>query len=476
MGMKKSKPKEFATTPFGSEVIRKPKGSRTNPDFGPLIESLLDASVSTRNHDLTDQILGEFSNYSSSAEYHQKRIRQILSKLTVLETNNLIYKFFSKHYDHHMTDHRVAIQSLIKQVTMADVIGLNINVFGRRNLEMSCGTGTIIRLINDSLPFDRLPIFFVANEPSPDMKNIAIKKLSDINVDFSSFKIGNLNFERNSFDTVILSQTLHLLVDEVIISQERQSGYMFVGGQNRHIRAKYNAIMQAYDLIKPGGTFVLIDEWPHLLSDGGPLGPGFAFLFNENVRFIEQKDLKEKILDRLPNSRFVAELSAPIDNLHTMYLNVYQKEPSQEEISIGDAEIKLIEIFKNLDKRFVDSTKPPPRKKPVVNFLKVKKNETFTYVSELPSGSECFNCIIITNAFDNLQFEQKLELISKSSTALKTGGSLFLVTELGSKTQNSEADFEKIMDNFSDHLVRISSIRIPSAVSGLYGLHYRKVF
>ncbi len=457
-------------------------------------------AITTSEVQACSEIAEVVSEYERNRETHEGKIRTLLDHLSAPEINNLRYKLFAPHYDGHMGAHEMAIQLLLSQVPPIERLAFprtNEKLIHDRVLEMSCGTGTVINLLAKSLPQERAAkMRITANDISDDMKLIARQKLASrlCQVDFTGQDISNLKLGQ-TFGTVILSQTLHLITDPAVVRQERQNNYMHVES-DRHIDAKFKAIHRAWTRhLDLGGTMIIIDEWPALLSDrGGPLGAGFAYLFNDSLREIEYEDFRHSIMGELPGSRFVAQLKVPIDAKHAMHLVLYQRMPCRRTKRMLPETIenqalrnqmarRVVASFKSIDRRFIESFRVP-NGKPWVSFRHMKPEGMFiSKDGNIPDLREEFNCIVLDRVFHNMSRMERHRMLKQAIKALRVGGSLMIVGEWPSSPESPHPIRKsqlrsKYMKRYAKNLVYGGALRIPihpDFDSGMFGYQYWRV-
>ncbi|MFN7990570.1 MAG: class I SAM-dependent methyltransferase [Candidatus Micrarchaeia archaeon] len=421
---------------------------------------------------------------------HRGRVRELLAMMDPSAINNLRYKVFAPHYDGHMASHERAIGFLLDQL-----VSLEGSVFGEGRLisddllEMSCGTGAVIGQLCRAVGGNRAAgLRIIANDISEDMKQIALEKTRDLPADvtFTSQDVSYLSFPAESLGTIILSQTLHLILDESAARAERE-GTSLHGGADKHFVVKYWAISRAWNAIRDGGTFILIDEWPALFSErGGPLGPGFAYLFNEGLKPIEMAKFQNSIMKNMAGAKPVADLVVPIDSKHSMHLLAYQKtrkrtssrplpELNDERASASG---KVLEAFQAVDPTVIES-----RCETDPNHLPISENIHFVRFPDEPPGDEGrYNCVVVDRCLHKTDPYDRLRLIDKSIRSLKKGGSLIIVDEWdppdGSPFKLRLSDIDSsCMVFFSDSLTYVGSLRLPIVPvheSRMHGLQYRK--
>ncbi len=427
-------------------------------------------------------------------------------------------------YDPHMYDtgHDTSIEGLMRNILQLDTLGVNGEsspIVGNRILEMSGGTGTVIdilyrgvlqknirtkmakqadeqiksgqsgeiasdvaeRLCREALE-EAKELDVTLNDVSEDMKQIAMAKLKEkCKVTYTGQDLRNLDFQRWSFETVILSQTLHLVTNPSLLALERDPGWP--QGKTDHMEAKLDVIKKGFNALVPGGHFILIDEWPAVLSDNPakPLDVLISFLFKETFRPVADRAIMCNALhDEIPAAKFVAELKIPIDKHHSMYAIVYEKGSFDRETRAlplsdfkGDtfpnndtalppeveerheAESRIVGAFKDLDAEFIRSYQrmnggqywenfepldlqkdhhlrlavmrekadrtPEEQLEDIMAQLKAERGK--------PEAEKRFNSITISQALHWLEPERRKELIEYAIDALRLGGALVIVDE-----------------------------------------------
>jgi ubiquinone/menaquinone biosynthesis C-methylase UbiE len=253
--------------------------------------------------------------------------------------DELLFKAWSAKYDPFMmqTGHDRAVGSLLSQLVEAN------RIFAARDLpqllhndllEASAGTGTVIRLLHEALGNESVRMRFTHNERSGHMQSIAehgalaqIKKQCS----FTNFDIRDLGsgFSADSFGTVLLSQTLHLIVSRKQLEREKDASYPFSDDDTmQHPAEKRKAMEALFRLVRPNGTFVVIDEWPPQFSGEAstPFDAAIDRLFMNVFRPLFGKERLYDIMGAMPGARLVADLKANIDQKHSMSMLVYRKE------------------------------------------------------------------------------------------------------------------------------------------------------
>jgi SAM-dependent methyltransferase len=364
-------------------------------------------------------------------------------------------------------------------------------------LDLSCGTGTIIRILEDILSLRRArELRITANDLSDDMKEIAREKLRGFpgRVEFTGQDLTKLEMGRE-FGTIFLSQTLHLITDEDVVRQERQANYLHVDS-DRHFEAKMGALLRAWGHLRVGGTMVVVDEWPALLSDrGGPLGAGFAYLFNDSLREISYMDFSFALMSQLPGSSLVAHLKAPIDSKHGMYVMVYRKRkwdrenpmvlPENDEFDAlrKNALRRNLVIFRAINNRFIDGFEVPDGD-PWVRFRNMNPKKTFTMrEGQIPQGDRKYSCVVIDRMLQQLPGSRRHEILRAAINSLKVGGSLLILDEWPSGLMHGHPiriqDLRTMyMKRYAKNLVYGGAVRVPihdHYDSGIFGFQFWKV-
>lgn len=445
-----------------------------------------------------EKLESEIMEFDSRSELHKRLVRSLLSELSPTEINSLRYRLFAPHYDQHMLEHEKAMRFLIRQLMGIESALGGGPLLKDRMLEASCGTGTVIQLLCQEYGWERAAGFDItANDISEEMKEIAKRKLAGYpaSVEFTSENLNSLEFPRESFGTLILSQTLHLITDEDVLAQERARNYMHISGK-RHLGAKTKVLQGALNLIEPGGTIIIIDEWPALLTDkAGPLGAGFAYLFNDGLRPIDDKALRYAVMGRMPRVRFVADTNVPIDADHTMHLMVFRKEgwSGNQELQIPvhahvnermEAARKVLGALCAMDPQFLESNRPQNGEEPWINYIPLAWGDMlFIDESNIGSIGTGHGCIVLDRCLHEIDRDARRDLLEKAAGSIAVGGSLIIAAEweypAGSTSPIKRGSFNHLMDELSKNLIFQGEVRLPISEghpAGMYGLHYRRVF
>lgn len=305
------------------------------------------------------------TSIAADDEAHEKEMRKKLDALyegySNEDLNRALFANWPKlrpTYDQHMeeTGHTPALRKLIGWLINLDKIGhwKNERLLGERIMELSCGTGTVLDLILDSDHKRRG--FFVGNDISPEMLEIAVKKLGEklaetskegvtfvrmaeneegvgmlvpesrelkvlfTNNPISALKVPEDAHTEDLYDTVILSQTIHLLTDA----------------------QKEEAIDRAIALLKEGGTFIVMEEFPGMLSNTTRRPSGFDYIAHYLFRRVfhpihEKHHLRGVLVGGQKDFSFEMELKECIvpkkkekkkkksTSKHSMYCFVFRK-------------------------------------------------------------------------------------------------------------------------------------------------------
>jgi len=270
----------------------------------------------------------------------------------------------SNRYDIHMKDtgHDDAAANVIRQAFALDRNRVNDGkppVFSGNILEMSCGTGTTIKMVYENVPEEaRAGIRFTANDLSPDMQDIAKGKLSTVagaNVDYIRQDLRDLNLPPGTVHAAMFCQTLHLLTQPELLIEEGRAE--FTRGSSEHREVKIEVIKKAFAALEDRGWFMLIDEWSPTITRANLDRPltrqelKTEMLFLRTFRpILDRGTIWNHIMRKVPGARFVAELKAPIDKHHSMYLFLYQKQTESNEKEIGNIAKNRRELLRTIEK------------------------------------------------------------------------------------------------------------------------------
>ena len=101
-------------------------------------------------------------------------------------------------------------------------------------------------------------------------------------------------------------------------------------------------------------------------------------------------------------------------------------------------------------------------------------------LERIGSGHEC---LILDRCLHEIERDSRKAILRKAANAVGIGGSLIITAEWeapeGSNNPIKRGTFNHIMDELSRNLIFQGEVRLPIAdgyLSGMYGLHYRRVF
>ncbi|MBU0532053.1 class I SAM-dependent methyltransferase [Candidatus Micrarchaeota archaeon] len=428
-----------------------------------------------------------------------------------------LFETWAESYDDHMrtTGHEKAVDNLIKQLVELRRLGFGSDtkpILGDSIREESGGTGTVIKLLCDNMdPEEIAKIRITLNDLSPRMKGIARRKLEGLcDVEYTSYDLREAAVIE-PVDTSILSQTLHLIADPELIKLEKDPDGVMENPEHEQIKAE--VIERIFRDLAWNGYFVLIDEWPAKLSEQhtSPMAMIISRMFREIFRPIgnDRNPLRDKIIKRIPEARFVAELKARIDAKHSMYLLIYRKDPDKAErrgrklpstrgeiveddsVSVNAANRaramavrKIIEAFERVDESFRNGYVP-------VN------GERQNWVNLIPFGEDIvinpsrkrlhqkkYGTIILAQKLHTMKEERRRKMINQALKHLKRGGSLLVIDEWDPP---ANASWPSRKRHFSDLLIgphkpktlifegALRQTIVDGFDSGMYGYLYRKV-
>ncbi|MCX6773725.1 MAG: class I SAM-dependent methyltransferase [Candidatus Micrarchaeota archaeon] len=389
--------------------------------------------------------------------------RQLL-KIAILDKNNaidglsdndilgmpdedLLFKVWPMaSYDRHMesTGHDRAVESLLNQlVSINRVFSANMlqPILGKNVLEASAGTGKVIRLLYDALcSEEKRDVRFTHNEKSAKMRNIAKETLADIitHCRFASSdlrKIGK-RLQKSSFDTVLLSQTLHLIDDSDELKREKGPNYQFGGDPDRmqHGWEKHKVMQSLFDLVKPGGTFIIIDEWPPQFSGtpSSPLDSAIDSLFMNIFRPFLGKEKIYSMMNSVPGALLVADLRSTIDHRHSMSMLVYQKAEDP-----GAPERYLLNVQANVEAGIYAFRASEPFVAKAMNerfgakmLFPMGENEPIRMNPDsfrLPSGEH--GCILVHDLPHSMSEEMRNRIYARALKHIRHGGSIIIAED-----------------------------------------------
>ncbi|HSB47297.1 MAG TPA: class I SAM-dependent methyltransferase [Candidatus Bilamarchaeum sp.] len=233
-------------------------------------------------------------------------------------------------YNAHMQEHVDAIDTLFEGA-MKEV---NTRFRGNRKLrilDVSCGTGEVLKKFLDRLPdrvLSRLKI--VANDASPAALDVCretlrpyegrVKKITYTNMDISEGRLPD-----GKFHVVLESQSLEFISDDRIIKAKRLGQTIRQDEDEYDKNSKRVAVAALFDKLVPErGLLLIVQEDPMMLSKPGrtPDGVITRMLFDEIFRPIRKEELINDILKAIPGAKFVCDQQVQIDRSHDMYIAV----------------------------------------------------------------------------------------------------------------------------------------------------------
>ncbi|MBD3210224.1 methyltransferase domain-containing protein [Candidatus Micrarchaeota archaeon] len=436
-----------------------------------------------------------------------------------------LFETWAPTYDQHMADtgHDAAVNALMKQAIELRRMGLgnaSNPIIGKNILEMSGGTGTVIKLLCDNLTLLDEPLIRVTlNDLSPAMADIAKRKLACFS---HRCKLGGeqqdlrkARFGLGAYDTAILSQTLHLITDPELLHAEGDPDAVAESPDHRHIKRK--VIEKAFEALTLDGHFIMIDEWPAKLSDqpDRPMERIIHRMFHETFRpIVDRSIFRDNVMQNVKGARFVAELKARIDGKHSMYMIIYRKDRDKlynterplpydskeaRERGIGwgkvekarkDAMDTIVKCCTGIDRHFIQTYRP-------VNGERAKWTDfipfSLPWESPLsvnnPSNLQMsreksqFDTIVISERLHQMAERPRRDMIGKVLKSLKIGGAILIVDEwpppAGSLGPIRKRDIRNVlMEQFQKRVIFEGSMRqtiMHGYSSGYYGYLFRKI-
>jgi SAM-dependent methyltransferase len=426
-----------------------------------------------------------------------------------------LFESWAETYDPHMAEtmHDRALETLLKQsieLRSLNFGGGDMPIMGTDILEMSGGTGTVIKLLCDNMTADEIAkLNITINDLSPAMKSIAWNKLHDrCNLRFASHDLRDHEFEPDSYDAAILSQTLHLITDPELIRREKGPDPVVESPDHRKIKTE--VIRKAFRALRWDGFFAMIDEWPAKLSDNprDPMEMILSRLFKETFKPIsERTTFRTKVMDNIQDARFVAELKARIDSKHSMYMLLYRKDidrresdrkqlPATEEAaekegldlheldrSRAEATFRIINAFVAIDKHFIETYTPVNGERDDwTNFIPLVGNSVVNPSLE-DLQSEKFDAIVISSQLHAESEVGRRTLLDYAVQALNKGGALMMIDEWDPPKHQphpiSMHNFRNsLMERYQNDVIYEASLRqriMPGYDSGMHGFLFRKI-
>ncbi|MFH1785930.1 MAG: class I SAM-dependent methyltransferase [Candidatus Micrarchaeota archaeon] len=395
------------------------------------------------------------------AESGMAQVARSYSKTSMAD---LFDEWAGKNYDGHMKEHDEAIRRLLKLLVAVHASRMDTsktNIFTGRTLEMSCGTGTVIESIVTGLgevdPEAIARLRIIANDISTGMQAEAKRKLAELGIDveYTQQDFRELRLDAQ-IHMAILSQTLHLIADPVMLLRENEYG----DPPSDHRRIKTRVIQEIFKKLEEHGYFVLIDEWPAKLSrkrGQNALDPAIEVQFDENFRPVESKsDLRDRIMSNVTGARFVAEFKLRIDAYHSMSLMVYEKDPAklkQRQMELPSTETeaarapvrlarvqiarrlaleKILATYKMVDEVFVDCYTPINGEAAVWKSVrKINGGEIFdtrTDGIQIDPANK-YDTVIVACVLHNMEPAERETFVRNAIESLKPGGAIVFVDE-----------------------------------------------
>lgn len=393
-------------------------------------------------------------------------------------------------YDKHMfnTGHDSAVEYIIRQA--AELHRMNFGnytppvhsrskasrIFGPSVLEMSCGTGTVIKLLCENLPQeDSRNLRVIANDISVDYPKRAEEKLAQLKENhlLGSYVLTSEDIRSQSlhaiapkrFNTAILSQTLHLITDPERLPWEVNPENVLE--QPEHLTIKAKVIKDVFERMAYGDHLLIIDEWPALLTSN-PISPVERLvdrLFHRTFRPVRERSTMILMMQGVADACFVAELKARIDDRHSMYGLIYRKDhnrakvefdgefgkpiPGEEELQKDGALHKLVQSCRKtairrayeaataIDTHFREKHLPiNGESKFWKAFTELSTGEILWYnpdtraeVESHKKLKEKWDTIVISQMLHQIDDVERDDLIERCRSALKTGGALVFIDE-----------------------------------------------
>ncbi|MBU0531864.1 class I SAM-dependent methyltransferase [Candidatus Micrarchaeota archaeon] len=350
-----------------------------------------------------------------------------------------LFKIWADDYDPHMQDHVNAICSLLLKVISLQK--RNERIFKGKILEETVGTAAILDLISRLVGAKTArKLEYVANDLTPEMHDKAREKLAALpynrrpaSVEYTYEDIRRFTFEPETFDTAILSQTLHLITD-------------FAGEGNvygdKHTQIKAEVLQKTFQMLKKGGHFLLFDEWPAILTrrEGMEL---IDELFGRTFEPIPDRDIFRRMMQGIRGARVVAELKARIDADHNMYMYIYRKDSDKlnhrgryyldtvgRQKSRKKAALEVIKRFVETDDIFVESFAREKQE----GYVDFKPLRQMSYMSiDDPNfkftKSEKYDAIVIRRVLHDMRDDIRQRMIRSAIESLRMGGVLLFVDE-----------------------------------------------
>ncbi len=444
-----------------------------------------------------------------------------------VEAGRLLFKYWPRggDYDEHMnrTGHDKGVETLISALVELDRLGFGSapgSIIGDRLIEMSCGTGTVIKLLREKFsPEEAARLNVVCNERSSAMLEMARGKLGEERTEYTNYDAKNLSehireagphsmdngdngLEAGSFSSAILSQTLHLLMDPKMVRYEMYEPDLL----SQHIETKEEVMKNAFKLLREGGHFILIDEWPAVFTSKTPANVREAIverLFQETFKPIWSSKVASFLEWELQRT-FVGKFAAPIDGKHSMYVLLYKNERTDEkDTGVTDqgqkdrAAGRLIEAFKRTDLKIVHGWGPQVREgMPDYSNIFIPFGEGKILESRgpdpMPEGGQ-YDSIVLVGKMREVGLDNWSSFLKKTVKMVKLDGTVLVIepideldrlfereyTNYEGDPRFHKEDFEKYVTMHDGTLMFEGMLRetiAPGSNSGMYGCLCRKVW
>lgn len=346
-----------------------------------------------------------------------------------------LFGHWSNSYDSDMYIHEVAIRRLIRMIAKIQPM-LKHPIFRGRTLEMSCGTGMVIDAIWETLTEnEKLRMNFVANDITVQMIEKAINRFSMKEpysvpfIDFTCQDIRTLDVT-GIFDTVILSQTLHLITDPELIRREELGDKT---GGSQHRRIKKMVIKKAFEALKNNGHIIIIDEFPAVLSDSSDRLK--SELFKRTLRPIESREAIRDMMAQINGTRLVCEFKVNIDFRHSMYIYAYKKDEDKlnrrgefctDKERLKFASQRVRDKLTVTDSEFVDSFSPiEPGWTNLIPISDVPPTVITTPTLEFASS----DFIVLDGVMHKVPDDYRDQMIDNAVSSINPGGALLISDE-----------------------------------------------
>ena len=230
-------------------------------------------------------------------------------------------------YNAHMQDHVDAADTLFEGVMKE----LRNRFRGNRKiriLDVSCGTGEVLKKFLDRVPRDVLHrIQVVANDASPAALEVCRETLKGYEGRVKKIRYSNLDVSKElpdgKFHIILESQSMEFISDDRIIKAKRLGRTIRQDEEEYDRMAKRDLASALFDRLVPErGLMLMVQEDPMMLTQAARDADGLItkMLFDEIFRPISKEHMITDVLKEIPGVKFICDLQAPIDRRHDMYL------------------------------------------------------------------------------------------------------------------------------------------------------------